>query len=137
MLLAGTFVLWAFEAAVYLAVARAHRRSTFSATGALYLVALTNLFAMIPAAPGLRRHLRRRRRSSASRRSGRAARRRVSYLLLLRFILFIPITIVGLVILVARYGGWSRCADVSSRRRRVAPHGTPRRAATDTPSSPP
>jgi uncharacterized membrane protein YbhN (UPF0104 family) len=32
----------------------------------------------------------------------------VSYLLLLRFLLFVPITLVGLVVLVARYGGWSR-----------------------------
>jgi hypothetical protein len=31
-----------------------------------------------------------------------------SYLLLLRFVLFVPITVVGLVVLVARYGGWSR-----------------------------
>jgi hypothetical protein len=32
----------------------------------------------------------------------------VSYLLLLRFLLFVPITLVGLVVLVTRYGGWSR-----------------------------
>ena len=32
----------------------------------------------------------------------------LSYLLLLRFILFVPITVVGLVVLVARYGGWAR-----------------------------
>jgi glycosyltransferase 2 family protein len=32
----------------------------------------------------------------------------VSYLLLLRFVLFLPITIVGLIVLVTRYGGWSR-----------------------------
>ena len=31
-----------------------------------------------------------------------------SYLLLLRFVLFLPITVVGLLVLVARYGGWSR-----------------------------
>ena len=40
--------------------------------------------------------------------SGRAARWRVTYMLLLRFVLYIPITVVGLVILVTRYGGWSR-----------------------------
>jgi len=32
----------------------------------------------------------------------------VSYLLLLRFILFVPITLVGFLVLVARYGGLSR-----------------------------
>ena len=37
--------------------------------------------------------------------SGSAA---VSYLLTLRFVLYVPITVVGFVVLVARYGGWSR-----------------------------
>ena len=32
----------------------------------------------------------------------------LSYLLVLRFVLFVPITLVGLLVLVARYGGWSR-----------------------------
>ena len=32
----------------------------------------------------------------------------ISYLILLRFVLYVPITIVGLVILVVRYGGWAR-----------------------------
>src|SRR5215207_2687011 len=43
-LLVGTFVIWAFEAAVYLAVARSVDLD-FSMTGALYLVALTNFVA--------------------------------------------------------------------------------------------
>jgi glycosyltransferase 2 family protein len=38
----------------------------------------------------------------------RTASAALSYLLLLRFVLFVPITIVGLVLLVVRYGGWSR-----------------------------
>ena len=29
-------------------------------------------------------------------------------MLLLRFVLYVPITVVGLVLLVMRYGGWSR-----------------------------
>jgi glycosyltransferase 2 family protein len=37
--------------------------------------------------------------------SGSAA---VSYLLTLRFVLYVPITVVGFVVLVTRYGGWSR-----------------------------
>ena len=32
----------------------------------------------------------------------------ISYLLLLRFVLYVPITVVGLIVLVVRYGGWAR-----------------------------
>ena len=32
----------------------------------------------------------------------------LSYVILIRFVLYVPITIVGLVMLVTRYGGWSR-----------------------------
>ena len=51
LLLAGTFVLWTLEATVYLAVARA-LDIDFAFSGALYLVALTNFVAALPAAPG-------------------------------------------------------------------------------------
>jgi glycosyltransferase 2 family protein len=105
-LLAGTFVLWAFEAAVYLAVARSIELD-FSVTGALYLVALTNFVAALPAAPGSIGTF-----DAAvafgARRLGASGSMAVTYMLLLRFILYIPITVVGLVILVTRYGGWSR-----------------------------
>jgi glycosyltransferase 2 family protein len=106
VLLAVSFAIWSMEASVYLAVARAAGLDV-SGMGALYLVALTNLFAMLPAAPGyvgtfdaavifgIK----------AIGGSGSAA---LSYLLVLRFMLFIPITLVGLVVLVTRYGGWSR-----------------------------
>jgi uncharacterized membrane protein YbhN (UPF0104 family) len=105
-LLAGTFVLWAFEAAVYLAVAKSIELD-FSVTGALYLVALTNFVAALPAAPGSIGTF-----DAAvafgARRLGASGSMAVTYMLLLRFILYIPITVVGLVILVTRYGGWSR-----------------------------
>jgi hypothetical protein len=57
-------------------------------------------------------------------------------MLLLRFVLYIPITLVGLVILVARYGGWSRLRSVmrleSGSVSEVADATAPRpRAATD------
>ena len=135
LLLAGTFVLWAFEAAVYLAVARAVGLD-FSVTGALYLVALTNFVAALPAAPGSIGTF-----DAAvafgARRLGATGSEAVSYMLLLRFVLYIPITIVGLVILVTRYGGWSRLRSVirleSSGVGEVADSTAPRaRAATDT-----
>jgi len=106
LLLVGTFVLWAVEAAVYLAVARSIELD-FSITGALYLVALTNFVAALPAAPGSIGTF-----DAAvafgARRLGASGSMAVTYMLLLRFVLYIPITVVGLVILVTRYGGWSR-----------------------------
>lgn len=106
LLLVGTFVLWSVEAAVYLAVAKSLELD-FSVTGALYLVALTNFVAALPAAPGSIGTF-----DAAvafgARRLGATGSMAVTYMLLLRFILYIPITVVGLVILVTRYGGWSR-----------------------------
>jgi glycosyltransferase 2 family protein len=106
VLLAGTFVLWALEAAVYLSVARAVDLD-ISGMGALYLVALTNFFAALPAAPGSIGTF-----DAAvvfgSKAIGASGSAAVSYLLTLRFVLYVPITVVGFVVLVARYGGWSR-----------------------------
>jgi uncharacterized membrane protein YbhN (UPF0104 family) len=106
LLLAVTFLIWAIEASVYLAVARAAELE-ISGMGALYLVALTNLFAMLPAAPGYVGTF-----DAAVvfgvKAIGGTGSAAFSYLLLLRFVLFVPITVVGLVVLVTRYGGWSR-----------------------------
>jgi uncharacterized membrane protein YbhN (UPF0104 family) len=106
VLLAATFVLWAFEAAVYLTVARAVDLG-ISGMGALYLVALTNFFAALPAAPGSIGTF-----DAAvvfgSKAIGAGGSAAVSYLLTLRFVLYVPITLVGFVVLVTRYGGWSR-----------------------------
>jgi glycosyltransferase 2 family protein len=106
LLLAATFVLWAFEAAVYLAVARSVALD-ISATGALYLVALTNFVAALPAAPGSIGTFDAAVAFGAGRlgASGSAA---VSYLIMLRFVLYVPITVVGFVVLVSGYGGWSK-----------------------------
>jgi glycosyltransferase 2 family protein len=105
-LLAGTFLLWTLEATVYLAVARAIDLN-FSVSGALYLVALTNFVAALPAAPGSIGTF-----DAAvafgAKALGATGSAAVSYVILLRFVLYVPITIVGLVVLVTRYGGWSR-----------------------------
>jgi uncharacterized protein (TIRG00374 family) len=106
VLLVATFVLWAVEAAVYYAVARSVELG-ISMTGALYLVALTNFVAALPAAPGSIGTFDAAVAWGANRlgASGSAA---VSYLLMLRFVLYVPITVFGFVVLVTRYGGWSR-----------------------------
>jgi uncharacterized membrane protein YbhN (UPF0104 family) len=105
-LLALSFVIWGLEAAVYLTVARGVELD-ISGMGALYLVALTNLFAMLPAAPGYVGTF-----DAAVlfgvKAIGGSGSVAVSYLLVLRFILFVPITVVGLVVLMVRHGGWAR-----------------------------
>jgi glycosyltransferase 2 family protein len=106
VLLAGTFLLWTIEASVYWSVARAIEMD-ISMSGALYLVALTNFVAALPAAPGSIGTF-----DAAvlwgTQRLGAAPSVAVSYVILIRFVLYVPITIVGLVVLVTRYGGWSR-----------------------------
>jgi uncharacterized membrane protein YbhN (UPF0104 family) len=106
VLLAGSFAIWTLEASVYLSVARSVDLD-INLLSALYLVALTNLFAMIPAAPGYVGTF-----DAAVifgvKAVGGSGSAAVSYLILLRFVLFVPITIAGLVVLVTRYGGWSR-----------------------------
>jgi uncharacterized protein (TIRG00374 family) len=105
-LLASTFVLWTIEASVYWTVARAVEMD-ISMSGALYLVALTNFVAALPAAPGSIGTF-----DAAvawgTHRLGAVGSVAVSYVILIRFVLYVPITIVGLVVLVTRYGGWSR-----------------------------
>jgi glycosyltransferase 2 family protein len=106
VLLAGTFVLWTIEASVYWSVARALELD-ISISGALYLVALTNFVAALPAAPGSIGTF-----DAAvawgAHRLGATSSMALSYVILVRFVLYVPITIVGLVVLVTRYGGWSR-----------------------------
>jgi len=110
-LLAATGVLWLIEGAVYLSVAHAVELD-ISTTGAMYLVALTNFVAAIPAAPGSIGTF-----DAAvafgARALGGAGSAVTSYLLLLRFVLYVPITIVGLLILVLRYGGWARLREAT------------------------
>ena len=106
VLLAGSFLIWGVEASVYLAVAHSVDLG-ISGMGALYLVALTNLFAMLPAAPGYVGTF-----DAAVvfgvKAIGGTSSAAFSYLILLRFMLFVPITLVGLIVLVARYGGLAR-----------------------------
>jgi uncharacterized protein (TIRG00374 family) len=105
-LLGVSFLIWSVEASVYLVVAHATQLD-ISGMGALYIVAFTNLVAMLPAGPGYIGTY-----DAAVvvgvKAIGGTGSQAVSYLLLLRFILFVPITVVGLIVLVTRYGGWSR-----------------------------
>jgi glycosyltransferase 2 family protein len=105
-LLALSLGIWTLEAAVYVAAADAVGLE-LGLLEALYVVALTNLFALIPAAPGYVGTF-----DAAVLFAvgslGASGAEALSYLVMLRFLLFVPITLVGLVLLLTRYGGWSR-----------------------------
>ena len=74
---------------------------------AVYLVALSSLFILIPAGPGYAGTL-----DAAVvvgvKAIGGTGRAAISYLLMLRFVLLVPITLVGLLALMVRYGGRAR-----------------------------
>jgi glycosyltransferase 2 family protein len=105
VLLAATAGLWVVEAATWLTAGWAAGLD-FTPVDALYLMALASVFALVPAAPGYIGTM-----DAAVligvRALGRAGSTAVGYVLLLRFVLFIPITAVGLVFLLVHYGGWS------------------------------
>jgi glycosyltransferase 2 family protein len=105
-LLAFSLALWTLEASVYLVVGRAVGVE-LGLLDALYVVALTNLFALVPAAPGYVGTF-----DAAVLFAvgslGATGSDALSYLVLLRFVLFVPITLVGLAFLLTRYGGWKR-----------------------------
>src|SRR3954452_14411040 len=103
MLLVGTLLIWVLEATVYATVARAVDLP-LSGIDALYLVALTNLVALVPAAPGYVGTF-----DAAILFGVRAladgASSGAGYVVALRLVLFVPITLVGLGLLVVRHGG--------------------------------
>jgi uncharacterized membrane protein YbhN (UPF0104 family) len=111
---AMTVLIWVLEATTYWATGQA-AQVHLGALQSLYLVAVAGLLVAIPAGPGNAGTL------DAGvivtvktlHHSGTAA---LSYLLLLRFVLLVPITAAGLIVLVVRYGGW---AALSRGRRRL------------------
>jgi uncharacterized membrane protein YbhN (UPF0104 family) len=122
LLLIVTFVLWTCEATVYWTVARSVDLE-ISITGALYLVALTNFVAALPAAPGSIGTFDAAVAFGAGR-LGATGSEAVSYLILLRFVLYVPITVVGLVLLVTRFGGWSRLRSAVRLETKADAEGT-------------
>jgi uncharacterized protein (TIRG00374 family) len=105
MLFGLTFVIWAIEASTYFLVAHAVGLGV-SLGGAVFIMVVANFVSLIPAGPGYvgtfdAAVL------FAARKLGRSHSAAISFLLLLRFVLFIPITLTGLLLLVARYGGFA------------------------------
>lgn len=98
-----TFFIWSIEAVTYFLIAKAVGLGV-SIDGAVFIMVVANFVSLIPAGPGyvgtfdgavL----------FAAKSLGESKSVAVPYVLLLRFVLFIPITITGLLLLVGRYGG--------------------------------
>lgn len=107
VLLLVSLAIWCVEATVYMAVGHAVGIG-LSLRDGLAVVAFTNAAALIPAAPGYIGTYDAAVIFAVDAVSSAAKSSVLSYLLLLRFVLFIPITIVGLGLLAIRYGGLSR-----------------------------
>lgn len=107
LLLIFSIAIWCVEASVYMVVGHSIGIDMGLADG-LAIVAFTNAAALIPAAPGYVGTYDAAVIFAVDFVSSASRSLRLSYLLLLRFVLFIPITIVGLLFLVFRYGGISR-----------------------------
>ncbi len=105
-LLGMTFAIWGLEAAVWMSTGAAAGFKMDPIEGA-YLVALASLFALIPSGPGYAGT------QDAAAVTGILAlggtrSQAVTYLILVRFVIAVPITVVGLVLMAARYGGIRR-----------------------------
>jgi glycosyltransferase 2 family protein len=97
-LLALSLALWILEALVYDAVGAAVGIH-LGFTGALYVMALTNLSALVPAAPGYVGTF-----DAAVLLALRSLQQpALGYLVVLRFVLFVPITVAGFAVFLARY----------------------------------
>jgi uncharacterized membrane protein YbhN (UPF0104 family) len=111
-MLATTVIIWGIEAGVWWASGEAAGLD-LSAIEACYLLALASMFAMIPSGPGYAGTM-----DAAvifgARVLDRTPGAALTYLLLLRFVLIVPITLVGLVFLVVRYGGWAKLRSLRS-----------------------
>ncbi len=102
-LLGITMIIWAIEAAVWMATAAAVGFGMTPIEG-LYIVALSSIFAMIPSGPAYAGT-----QDAAAiigiKALGGTGAQAVAYVVMLRFVIVVPITVVGLALLMTRYGG--------------------------------
>jgi uncharacterized membrane protein YbhN (UPF0104 family) len=113
-LLALSVCLWLVEGSVY-AVLGAMAGLHLSLTDGLYVMALANLVALVPAAPGYVGTFDAAVILAVRLVAGGTRAAALAYAVVVRFVLFVPITIVGLAALVARYGGLRRVSVVLRR----------------------
>ena len=105
-LLALTLLIWAIETAVWMSVAGAIGFGVNVIEG-VYLVALASVFSMIPSGPAYAGT-----QDAAAiiglKALGSTGAQAVAFIVMLRFVIVVPITIVGLVLMASRYGGLRR-----------------------------
>jgi glycosyltransferase 2 family protein len=98
-----TFAIWLLETFVWMAVGAAAGFDMTLLEG-LYLVALASIFSLIPSGPAYAGT-----QDVAAvvgvKAIGASSSLAATYLILLRFVLQVPITVAGLILLTARYGG--------------------------------
>jgi uncharacterized membrane protein YbhN (UPF0104 family) len=115
LLLGMTIVIWAIEAGVWMSVGAAVGFGMDPIEG-LYLVALASVFSLIPSGPGYAGT-----QDAAVtigiKALGGTGGTAVGYLLMLRFVIVVPITILGLILLGARYGGLSKLRSARAEAR--------------------
>ena len=106
ILLAMTMVIWAIETGVWMSIGASVGFGMDPIEGA-YLVALASVFALIPSGPGYAGT-----QDAAAiigiKAIGGTGSIAVSYLVMLRFVLVVPITLLGFVFIAIRYGGIAR-----------------------------
>lgn len=112
-LLVLSSVLWLAEGAVYALLGHVAGVDLTLADG-LYVMALANIAAMVPAAPGYIGTFDAAVVLGVRLAGAGSSAVALPYVVLVRFVLFVPITLVGLVVLVARYGGFARLRSASA-----------------------
>jgi glycosyltransferase 2 family protein len=109
LLLGMTLVIWGIEAGVWMSAGAAIGFGMDPIEG-LYIVALASVFSMIPSGPAYAGT-----QDAAAilgiKALGGTGAQAVAYIVMLRFIIVVPITLVGLVLLAARYGGLGKLKD--------------------------
>jgi glycosyltransferase 2 family protein len=110
LLLGMTLVIWGIEAGVWMSTAAAVGFGMDPIEG-LYIVALASVFSLIPSGPAYAGT-----QDAAAilgiKALGGTGAQAVAYIVMLRFVIVVPITIVGLGLLAARYGGLGRLRRV-------------------------
>jgi glycosyltransferase 2 family protein len=106
LLLGLTVLIWAIEAGVWMSAGAAVGFGMDPIEG-LYIVALASVFSLVPSGPAYAGT-----QDAAAilgiKALGGTGAQAVAYIVMLRFIIVVPITIVGLILLAGRYGGLGR-----------------------------
>jgi glycosyltransferase 2 family protein len=114
-LLAMTIVIWAIETGVWSLTAGAIGFGVNPIEGA-YLVALASVFSMIPSGPAYAGT-----QDAAAiigvKALGGTGAQAVAYIVMLRFVIVVPITVVGLILAAVRYGGLRRLRALTAGAR--------------------